>query len=97
MDKNMQFSDGLNSLYSNLCTQFMNVQMGVNEKKLTKGQATMMLGNIAKSMKVGVLGFVKAEGVDSYLLKQYNEMFEDLKNQMSEYYKEISNVKANVL
>ncbi len=94
MDKNMQVSEGLNSLYSNTLTQFMNIQMAVNSKQLTTQQATTMLRNVANMVKIGAPAFLKTEGVDKYLLDQYKKGFEDLNSQMKDYLeKELSPIK----
>ena len=95
MDKNMQVSEGLNSLYSNTLTQFMNIQMAVNSKSLTKQQATTMLRNVANMVKMGAPAFLKVEGADKYLVDQYKKGFEDLNNQMKEYLEqELSPIKS---
>ena len=85
MDKNMQFSEGLNSLYNKALSQFMNIQMAVSSKTMTRQQATTMLRNVATMLKMGCPAFLKAEGVDQHLVGQYRNGFEDLNNQMKEY------------
>ena len=79
----------VNELYNNALTQFMNIQIAVNESKLTKQQAVTMLRNIVNITNVGfksarrmAFGDMKwNEKVD----QDYETEFKKLYQQMQEY------------
>lgn len=82
MDKNSNVLVGINELYNNALTQFMNVQIAVNEKRLTNQQAITMLRNIANMVK---LGKSTLTDVDFAERKICDDMFKELSDQMKDY------------
>ena len=77
-----------NELYNNSLTQFMNIQIAVNEGKLTKQQATTMLRNIANMTKTGFKSINEMGLADvqwKSVASNYESELKELFHQMQDY------------
>lgn len=88
MENSMNAVMATNELYNNSLTQFMNIQIAINEKKLTKQQATAMIRNVANMMKVQY-GTIEKAFNNKVAWQRYDEeyrpLFKELVDQMQEY------------